>query len=462
MFLGDLRFIAEDKGRRHIGVRLQAHAFELKRKEKTLWPILVVGAEAFWEAGYSGDGVDVALIDSGVVPVEGLSSSGKVTNGPDLSFESQSPDLEHLDTYGHGTHMAGIIAGETSNRPRSLDSIDDRYFTGLAPDARILSVKVAAYDGAVDVSQIIAAIDWVVQHKNDNGLDVRVLNLSFGTDSSQPSSLDPLAHAVEQAWDSGIVVVVAAGNDGNFVPLRDPAFNPFVIAVGASDTKGTQTLADDEVATFSNCDTSGRTVDLVAPGVSIVSLRNPGSYADVNYPEARVGTKYFKGTGTSQSAAVVSGAAALIISKYPNATPNQVKELLTSTASSLNVTGSLDSCDGAGTLDLSAAANASLPNKGLSRQNWTTSSGTGSLELARGSSHLEDNGVLLAGEQNIFGMAFDTSTWAPMAAQGTTWSGTTWSGTTWSGTTWSGTTWSDQTWSGTTWSGTTWSGGSWE
>ena len=283
-----------------------------------------VGAEAFWASGYTGKGVDVALIDSGVVPVEGLSTSGKLVYGPDLSLESQSSDLEHLDTYGHGTHMAGIIAGRGSDG-----------FRGVAPDARILSVKVGAYDGAVDVSQILAAIDWVVQHRNDNGLNVRILNLSFGTDSTQSAVLDPLSHAVEQAWKSGIVVVVAAGNDGNFLPLRDPAFNPYVIAVGASDNKGTNTITDDKVASFSNCVNKGRTVDLVAPGVSIVSLRNPGSYADLEYPEARVGTKYFKGTGTSQSAAVVSGAAALILSKFPKATPDQVKRMLTSTADPL-------------------------------------------------------------------------------------------------------------------------------
>jgi serine protease AprX len=420
-----------------------------------------VGAEAFWASGYSGAGVDVALIDSGVVPVDGLWSHEKLLHGPDLSFESQSSELEHLDTYGHGTHMAGIIAGRDKRRPRSLKSIDDRYFTGLAPEARILSVKVGAFDGAVDVSQVLAAIDWVVQHKDDNGLNVRVLNLSFGTDSSQPYVLDPLAYAVEQAWKSGIVVVVAAGNDGNFVPLRDPAFDPFVIAVGASDTKGTETTADDGVATFSNCDTSGRTVDLVAPGVSIVSLRNPGSYADVTYPSAQVGARFFKGTGTSQAAAVVSGAAALILSKYPSATPDQVKKLLTSTATPLGVRGRLNRCYGAGTLNLSEAANASLPDKGGSKQNWTGSTGAGSLERSRGSSHLENNGVILSGEQDIFGMPFDAAIWAPMAALGTTWSGGDWNGTTWSGTTWSGTTWSGTTWSGTTWSGITWSSVDW-
>ena len=406
-----------------------------------------VGAEAFWASGYTGKGVDVALIDSGVVPVEGLSTSGKLVYGPDLSLESQSSDLEHLDTYGHGTHMAGIIAGRGSDG-----------FRGVAPDARILSVKVGAYDGAVDVSQILAAIDWVVQHRNDNGLNVRILNLSFGTDSTQSAVLDPLSHAVEQAWKSGIVVVVAAGNDGNFLPLRDPAFNPYVIAVGASDNKGTNTITDDKVASFSNCVNKGRTVDLVAPGVSIVSLRNPGSYADLEYPEARVGTKYFKGTGTSQSAAVVSGAAALILSKFPKATPDQVKRMLTSTADPLRGYPRLKKCDGAGTLDLSEAAR-TAPRK--AHQDWKSSTGKGNLEQSRGSSHLENNGVVLTGEQDIFGNEFDTTTWAPMAAQGTTWSGGDWNGTTWSGTTWSGTTWSGTTWSGTTWSGTTWSSVDW-
>jgi len=421
-----------------------------------------VGADAFWASGYAGQGVDVALIDSGVVPVNGLSGSGKLVYGPDLSFESQSPQLRNLDTYGHGTHMAGIIAGRGHDAPDSLTAIDDRYFTGVAPKARIVSVKVGAYDGAVDVSQVIAAIDWVVQHKNDNGLNIRVLNLSFGTDSSQPYVLDPLSHAVEQAWHSGIIVVVAAGNDGNFVPLRDPALNPYVIAVGAADTKETLTTSDDDVATFSNCVKGGRTVDLVAPGVSVVSLRAPGSYADVTYPEARVGTNLFKGTGTSQAAAVVSGAAALMFSKYPKATPDQIKGLLISTATKISK-GKLNSCDGGGTLNLAAAAEAYLyvPNTYQSIQNWTASTGTGLLEGSRGSSHVENNGVVLTGEQDIFGMPFDTSVWGPMAARGTTWSGGDWNGTTWSGTTWSGTTWSGTTWSGTTWSGTTWSDVDW-
>ena len=116
---------------------------------------------------------------------------GAVVNGPDLSFESQAPELRHLDSFGHGTHLAGIINGNGAG------------IRGLAPDARVVNVKVAASNGAADVSQVIAAIDWVVQHRNSDGLNIRVLALAFGTDGVQPYDLDPLAYAAEVAWRHG-------------------------------------------------------------------------------------------------------------------------------------------------------------------------------------------------------------------------------------------------------------------
>ena len=158
------------------------------------------GVQAWWNAGFTGQGVDVALIDTGVAPVPALSGNGKIVNGPDLSLESQNPNLQYLDTNGHGTFMAGIIGGN-DGQPGG--------YRGVAPDSRILSVKVGDADGGVDVSQVIAAIDWVVQHRTDNGMNIRVLNLSYGTDSSQPFVIDPLAFAVERAWKAGIVVVTA-------------------------------------------------------------------------------------------------------------------------------------------------------------------------------------------------------------------------------------------------------------
>ena len=143
--------------------------------------------------------------------------------------------------------MAGLIAGNDGQAGG---------YRGVAPDARIVSLKVGVADGGADVSQMIAAIDWVVQHRNDNGMNIRVLNLSYGTNSTQPYGIDPLAYAVEQAWKAGIVVVAAAGNSGyqngaSAQGLADPAYDPQILAVGAADTMGTAAPWDDQVAPFS-------------------------------------------------------------------------------------------------------------------------------------------------------------------------------------------------------------------
>ncbi len=238
------------------------------------------GSRLVSRAGYTGKGVGVALVDTGVVPVPGL-TSGNVVDGPDLSFESQVPQLAHLDTFGHGTHMAGIIAG---NDPAT-------GFQGVAPSAKLTSVKVGVSDGAVDVSQVIAAIDWVVAHRNDDPQNpIRVLNLSYGTDGVQDYQVDPLTHAVENAWRAGIVVVVAGGNSGfGGDSLNNPAYDPYVLAVGAADLNGTLLELDDTVPDFSSRGDAQRRVDLVAPGKSVASLRDPGSYVDAGFPDARVG-----------------------------------------------------------------------------------------------------------------------------------------------------------------------------
>jgi serine protease AprX len=419
----------------------------------------VLDADRFWNDGFHGQGVDVALIDSGVVPVEGLTLPGKIVNGPDLSFESQSDNLRYLDTYGHGTHLAGIIAGNDGATASITTNSVKQGFLGVAPEARIVSIKVADAHGNTDVSQVIAAIDWVVQHKNDNGLNIRVLNLSFGTDSIQDYRIDPLAYAVEVAWEHGIVVVVAAGNDGNSSALRNPATNPNVIAVGALDPNGSAKTNDDWQPGFSSCGTPSRHVDVVAPGKSVVSLRAPGSTADIDHEGARFDDRFFKGSGTSQAAAFVSGAAALLISQRPDLNPDQVKALLTSTA--VGHSWITTTCEGSGLIDLGEAVGAATPSAASAAQNHEPATGTGSLEAARGTMHVSMDGVLLTGEQDILGSYWDGASWSGASWSGASWSSGEWNGASWSGASWSGASWSGASWSGASWSGASWSGASW-
>jgi serine protease AprX len=422
--------------------------------------IEAIRAKDVWKAGFLGQGVDVALIDSGVAPVQGIKDH--LVYGPDLSFESQADNLRNLDTFGHGTHMAGIIAGRDSTiQAGQEDEQLDKAFLGVAPKSRVVSIKVATSSGATDVSQVIAAIDWVVQHRNTDGLNIRVLNLSFGTDGTQSYLLDPMTFAAEVAWRQGIVVVVSAGNS-NFGSnrLNNPAYDPFVIAVGADDTNGTNDPKDDVVPAWSARGLASRRPDVAAPGKSVVSLRSGGSHLDLTHPDAEVGSsRFFKGSGTSEAAASVSGAAALLLSQRPGLTPDQVKYLLTSTAVTLPNTDAEG--QGAGLINVKAAKESATPSLLLAKQLFAPATGTGSLELARGSVHLSDGGVELTGESDVFGASFDSATWAALSLSGNTWSGGSWNGNTWTGNTWSGNTWSGNTWTGNTWSGNTWSGNTW-
>jgi len=422
-----------------------------------------VGAHDLWSRGYKGRGIGIALLDSGVAPVEGLRTSGKIRNGADLSFDSQTDNLAYIDAYGHGTHMAGIMAGRDSNVQSGSES-NSRYFMGVAPDAHVINVKLGAHNGAVDVSQVIAGIDWVVEHRRDPGMNIRVLNLSFGTDGTQDTRLDPLSYAVETAWKKGIVVVVSGGNDGaDRTSLDNPARNPFVIAVGAADIRGTHNPADDVVPAFSSRGNSSRRVDLVAPGQSVTSLRAPGSMVDNDHPEGRVGTRFFRGSGTSQAAAVVSGAVALLLSHRPSMTPDQVKRLLVLTASPMPLADAAGR--GAGLVNVKVAHELRVP---YFAQTFTRGSGVGSLERARGGSYATLNNIPLVGEMDIFGAPWTPSTWATASANESAWNGGRWlthtlTGTCWCGSSFAGSssTWTRSAWREASWTRSAWRDASW-
>jgi serine protease AprX len=412
-------------------------------------PVVASGADkARSSYGVDGRGVGVALIDTGVAPVPGLPAS-RVRNGPDLSFESQAPNLRYLDTNGHGTHMAGIIAGSDSAAG----------YTGIAPGAKITSIKVGASDGAVDVSQVIAAVDWAVAHRNDDtAAPIKVINLSYGTDSLQDYTVDPLNMAVENAWKAGIVVVVAGGNTGITNRLTSPATDPYVLSVGSINAKSEPMLLSNGTATVSpfSASTTGRRVDIAAPGQSIVSLRNPGSYVDTTYPTARVGDALFKGSGTSQATAVVSGGVALILQKHPDWTPDVVKMMLKMAGTAIPNLSTADKGIKQINVYATAGSNCNCGNN----QMFAASTGTGSLELARGTSHVVDDISPLIGENTILG-PFTSATWAAASKAKTSWKGGLWMGQRLAGDGWTGTSWASKTWAPATWPGASWSGSAW-
>jgi serine protease AprX len=357
---------------------------------------------------------------------------------------------------------------------------------GVAPDASLLAVKVATTDGSTDVSQIVAALDWVTENPTTaDGTPVRVINLSYGTDSAQVYTSDPLAAAAENAWRHGIVVVVSAGNHGSDTGrLTDPAIDPYLLSVGAADSqdqvdgwKADQTT----VASFSNVGTASRHADIVAPGRSIVSARVAGSFIDTNYPQGRVdgdaSASLFRGSGTSQAAAVVSGAAALLLQAHPTLTPDEVKAALVSGAETIK--GADVNAAGSGIVNVRAAMDAavhivnglkgSMAPAAAARQTFATSDGLGSIDAARGGSVLVDaEGNEIDGEIDAQGNPWDAAAWATASASLTAWSGGQWMGATWAGDGWqpdaaglASARWSSARWSSARWSTAEWSSARW-
>src|SRR5438132_1677 len=283
-----------------------------KGSPNTVWQKTIGLPKA--QSAYQGNGVTVALLDTGISATPDLGNRV-------LARVDFTPDHDGYDRFGHGTHMAGIIAGD--------GTLSGGQWAGVAPNANLVSVKVAGADGSTDVSVVIAAMQWIVYHRSQ--YKIRVLNLSFGTDSLQSYLIDPMDYAVERVWASGILVVVAAGNrapDSNQSTINKPGDDPFVLTVGAADLRNTMERNDDRIAAFSSEGPTPDGVakpDVVAPGITIVSDRAAGTTIDQAFPDARVGAYYFKGTGTSQAAAIVSGIAALMFQANPRLTPDVAK-----------------------------------------------------------------------------------------------------------------------------------------
>jgi serine protease AprX len=389
------------------------------------------GADRVTARGVDGSGVTVAVVDTGITRLPELGN--RVVGGVDLSGEFNP----YADNYGHGTFVAGVIAGKSP-------AGSGEGYVGEAPGAKLLAVKVAGASGETRMSTVIAGISWAILTKPVYG--TKVLNISLGADATPSTTVSPLNRAVEKAWDSGIVVVASAGNYGpGNGSIAKPGDDPLVITAGASDDRGTATQLDDTIPSFSSVGPTWTDgwfkPDLVAPGKSVVSLRTPGSTIDTDHPEGRVGTKYFKGSGTSFSAAVTSGAAALVLQANPGSTPDAVKGRLLATAGKGPVGNPF--VDGFGLLDVAVAAYA--PGIVFNQANVTRFGGT-SLADSTGTVNL--------------GSAWNGSAWNSSAWNGSAWNGA-WNGSAWNGSGWNGSGWNGSGWNGSGWNGSGWNGSAW-
>jgi len=375
-------------------------------------------------------------------------------SGVDYSGEGQP----FTDGYGHGTFVAGVLAGDGTS--------SGGQYHGVAPGAHLLSVKVAGRDGTTNLLRVLAGINWVVRTKPYFG--TRVLNLSLGTDANQSYLFSPLNLAVEKAWQAGIVVVVSASNAGPGPgTISKPGDDPFVITTGALDDAGTVDSADDTVPDFSG---RGPTLadglakpDLVAPGRSVISLRVPGSTIDTANPSARVGDAYFKGSGTSFSAAVASGSAALMLEQQPGLAPDLVKSrMLGSTHSMAGGAatvgqGALDAVGAVGSV-LTTLANVGVPMS-LGGLITTADQVKQVLGAWAASSSPANLASLLASQWGA--SQWGASQWAALQWVASQWGASQWGGSQWGASQWGASQWGASQWGASQWGASQWAASQW-
>jgi serine protease AprX len=312
----------------------------------------------------TGKGVGVAVIDTGIA---GDHADFQLAGGRGsrviASAVTNPCASDANDHFGHGTHVAGLIAGNSLNRTSDKKHLRGRYM-GSAPRANLISVKVSDDDGDTTVLDVIYGLQFAVDHKAQFG--IRVVNLSLSSTVAESNLTDPLDAAVESAWFSGLVVVAAAGNEGTKgdAVAYAPANDPYVITAGALDDRGTWSIRDDVLAPWSSRGLTQdgiRKPEVLASGARLVSTLAPGSDFTELCPACVVDGEYFRVSGTSMSAAVVSGIAALMLEKNPGWTPNQVKGAMVATLK--EVPGAGAAVDAAGALSGSGPANVGLtPN----------------------------------------------------------------------------------------------------
>ncbi len=285
----------------------------------------VVKADIAQERGYSGAGIGIAILDTGISAVNDfISPNNRIIAFKDFINNKKAP----YDDNGHGTHVAGIAGGNGIN---SLG----RY-KGIAPSCNLIAVKVLDSEGKGNAGDVLAGMQWVIDNKKR--YNIKILNLSIGTNNT--SLDDPLVKAVEKAWNIGIAVTIAAGNNGpKKSSISSPAISKKVITIGASDDHKHANFFGNTLINFSGRGPTLECIvkpDIIAPGVNIVSCLSKNITANKNEIKV-IDNSYFALSGTSMATPIVSGGIALLLEKYKDLKPDDIKLMLKKCSVSLNL-----------------------------------------------------------------------------------------------------------------------------
>jgi serine protease AprX len=395
------------------------------------------GATQLAADGDTGQGVTVGVIDTGIDNLPDF--AGRLIGGVDLTGGGNP----FQDSYGHGTFVAGLIAGNGAS--------SNGQYSGEAPGADLVSIKVAGASGVTNLGTVILGVQWAIDHESTYNL--RVLNMSLGFQPFTSTLINPLDMAVEAAWNSGIAVVVSAGNAGpSNGTILSPGDDPLVITVGALDDMAQSNVADDEMNDFSSAGPTSpdgwTKPDLVTSGRSVVSLAAPGSTVYNQNPSARIGSGNFVGSGTSFSSAITAGAAALVLADNPGLTPDQLKAQLLGNTDPGPVGNPF--VDGHGALNAYAAATSAPMNLSQSTAGLLPTLPGATVSLSP------------TGPANTWNVNLWTGiSWPQSSAEDTSWGGLDWTGKEWNNWAWTGKEWNNWAWAGADWNGLTWDGSAW-
>jgi serine protease AprX len=412
-----------------------------------------VAANKLWnEPPYlQGQDVTVAVVDSGIaeqVDFKDANGASRILTHVSFASDSKLPD----DFYGHGTHVAGLIAGD--------GAISDHEYMGIAPQANLVDVKVLNDKGQGFTSDVVAGLEWV--YNNAEQYNIRVVNLSLNSSVAESYRTSALSAALELLWFKGITVVVATGNNGSSQPgiLYPPANDPYLIAIGATDDQDTASVGDDTLASFSSfgVTTDGFSrPDLVAPGTNLTSLLAPDSNLVIDHANKvkkdKQGNNHFQMSGTSMASPVVAGAAALLLQAEPLLTPDQVKARLIATAHPFNAG------NGAGYLDAYAAVHTQTPP--APQQSYIPNNLPAEMALIAYWASTQEAGTIDWENVDWSAVNWGSVNWGSVNWGSVNWGSVNWGSVNWGSVNWGSVNWGSVNWGSVNWGSVNWGSVNW-